>query len=245
MPDMDNLNQLIAAAEVGDDREVKALLDSDLSMDIDGGDRCESTALHHASNKGHLSVVKLLVEKGAIINATNMWEKTSLHNSANNGHLDVVQYLVENGARMEATSNKKRLTPLHLAAQYDHFDVVKYLVEQGADVSAQSEDGKTPYELASKEEIKVLLRSAGEPSARERSNSDRQGRARRNSEAIDADVEQQQRNLASVNAEYERVQRLNDTVKVYIYEHIHMFMYIYVYTYVYLYTGRRRFIYMC
>lgn len=134
-----HLDFLLLAAGSGDVSEVEAILNKHPEIDIDSGDRCESSALHHAAEKGHIEVVKLLIKRGAIVNVTNMWEKTPLHSACNNGHELVVQHLVENGARIEATSNKKRFTPLHLAAQFDHMKIVEYLVQNGADVSAQAE----------------------------------------------------------------------------------------------------------
>lgn len=131
--------QWLDAAGDGNLQLLKDLLHGYPYTDINAGDRCGSSALHYAAEKGRLEVAKFLVDQGATVNVTNMWEKTPLHEAANQGHEEVVMFLVENGARIEATSNKKRFTPLHLASQFGHTSVVEYLVQNGADVSAQAE----------------------------------------------------------------------------------------------------------
>lgn len=57
------------------------------------------SALQMAADKGHLGVVKLLVEKGAEIDYRHPVNKmTALHLAAYSGHDDVVKYLLSKGA---------------------------------------------------------------------------------------------------------------------------------------------------
>jgi ankyrin repeat protein len=44
------------------------------------------TPLHLAANKGHIEVVKLLIEHGAYVNAKNNNGWAPLHEAAYNGH---------------------------------------------------------------------------------------------------------------------------------------------------------------
>lgn len=46
--------------------------------------------LHWASREGHLSIVDMLIQRGARVNATNMGDDTALHLSAAHGHREVV-----------------------------------------------------------------------------------------------------------------------------------------------------------
>ena len=48
-----------------------------------------------ASRKGHLDIVRYLVEQGADVTAEN---NEAVHWASLNGHTEVVQYLVEKGA---------------------------------------------------------------------------------------------------------------------------------------------------
>ena len=54
--------------------------------------------LHHAVKNGHLSMIKLLLERGASINQQDESGNTALHYAAANGKKDAVKYLLEQGA---------------------------------------------------------------------------------------------------------------------------------------------------
>eukprot|EP00976_Prorocentrum_cordatum_P105747 1194322-Prorocentrum_minimum.AAC.2 len=49
------------------------------------------TSLHWAAADGHLSIVKLLIESGADIDATHVAGYTALHEASQRGHYDVVK----------------------------------------------------------------------------------------------------------------------------------------------------------
>ena len=46
--------------------------------------------LHWAAKEGHLSIVEMLLNRGTLINATNMGDDTALHLAAAHGHRQVV-----------------------------------------------------------------------------------------------------------------------------------------------------------
>ncbi len=73
------------------------------------------TALHHACRNGHLEVVKLLVEHGASIEATDDKGMTPILEVAGLGCLDVVRFLEENGCDINAVAADGR-TILHFSA---------------------------------------------------------------------------------------------------------------------------------
>jgi ankyrin repeat protein len=92
-------------------------------------------------------VVKLLLEEGAGVKASDSDGKTPLDAAAQNAHAKVVKLLLEQGAGVKASDSDEK-TPLDPAAQNAHAKVVKLLLEQGAGVKASDSDGKTPLDAA-------------------------------------------------------------------------------------------------
>lgn len=61
-------------------------------------------------------MIKLLVEKGADVNAVNADGNTPLHYAVRYGNERMVQYLKKNGARMDI-KNKEGLSPAQIEAK--------------------------------------------------------------------------------------------------------------------------------
>ena len=53
-------------------------------------------ALTLAASKGHLEIVRLLLQHGALVNAVDNSDSSPLVAAARNGHLDIVGHLVSN-----------------------------------------------------------------------------------------------------------------------------------------------------
>jgi len=103
-----------------------------------------NTALHYATERGHLSIVNLLLEKGENINILNQKHQTPLHLATMRGKkMDLFEYLIERGANLLAEDQNKK-TPLHYAAELGTSKVVQYLVERNANVNAEDQNKKTP-----------------------------------------------------------------------------------------------------
>ncbi|KAH6977638.1 hypothetical protein EDB80DRAFT_265352 [Ilyonectria destructans] len=102
------------------------------------------TDLMVASYYGHRVVVKLLLEKGAKIEAKDSsYGRTPLKWAAHNGHEATVKLLLEKGADVEAKDEHGR-TPLSWAAANGHEAIVKLLLEKGAKIEAKDIWGRTP-----------------------------------------------------------------------------------------------------
>ena len=130
-----------------------------------------STALHEAAQFNHLDEVKLLLKKGAAINAANNVGITPLHLAALAGHTDMVTLLLANKADVKA-KDVFGLTPLHCAAQYGHADTIKVLLANGAAIESKTNtQGLTPLHWAAFwghiEGIKCLLNSGADINARD------------------------------------------------------------------------------
>lgn len=147
--------ELIAAANNGNVKKVKALLDK--GVDANSKDEHRWTPLHFAANE---EVAKLLVGSGADVKAKDNDGRTPLHAAKSR---QVAELLLAKGAELDAKENKYGTTPL-TAAMYRGMGAMssnnedpnklhaKYLkmaelsfffVERGADVNVKDKNGGT------------------------------------------------------------------------------------------------------
>ena len=113
--------ELFEASRTGSVEEVECLLRR--GCDPNGMFESGLTSLHIAAQKGHLSVVEVLVENGAHPNVRTVkrpdipflhFRDSVLHFAGEQGHAAVVEYLLRNGAEADAR-NSEGLTPLNVA----------------------------------------------------------------------------------------------------------------------------------
>jgi len=100
--------------------------------------RGSDTALQAASSSGIIDLVKILVARGAELNAapSEFNGGTALQLSAKNGHTKVAQYLLAKGADANAPGSKEHgHTALEFAAWHGRLDMVQLLINAGADTN--------------------------------------------------------------------------------------------------------------
>eukprot|EP01113_Clastostelium_recurvatum_P039595 TRINITY_DN6059_c0_g1_i5.p1 TRINITY_DN6059_c0_g1~~TRINITY_DN6059_c0_g1_i5.p1 ORF type:complete len:542 (+),score=118.24 TRINITY_DN6059_c0_g1_i5:139-1626(+) len=113
-------------------------------------DKKGRTALHITASSGHLILVSLLLEHGALINsASSLTGTTPLLAAAKCGHITVVQLLVDRGASYDCADKKGR-SALYLAASGGHIELVRYLLERGVSATMANNRGQTPLHRAAK-----------------------------------------------------------------------------------------------
>lgn len=104
------------------------------------------TSLHMASYKGHLPVVKKLVELNANVQAkTKTHGQTPFIFASKEGNLEVVNFLGEHGANVNTKTKKYGKTALHIASHKGHLPVVVELIfNLDANVNCRSNSGCSP-----------------------------------------------------------------------------------------------------
>ncbi|KAE9417909.1 hypothetical protein Angca_003262, partial [Angiostrongylus cantonensis] len=125
--------------------QVRVWLD-DHEHDLNVGDDHAFSLLHWASKEGHVSIVEMLLSRGARVNATNMGDDTSLHLAAAHGHRPIVVKLLARKADVHAT-NEHGMTPLHYACYWGFEQIAEDLIVSGAQIGACNKRGHTPMDV--------------------------------------------------------------------------------------------------
>ena len=163
-----NGQNLFQAATYGDIANVRKYLD--LGANIEVKDYRGLTSLQIACARGHLDVVRLLLDRGANIEAAGgNTGQTSLIMASEDGILDVVKELLDRGANIEAAENRHGLNSLMMASWRGKLNVVKELVDRGANIFAKNAGGVTARHAAERmgfSEIAEFLREKEQAIAR-------------------------------------------------------------------------------
>lgn len=115
-------------------------------------------ALHNAAEKGHIPVVRELVNKaGYDVNGKDRWGRLPLHLAIQSRQVELVHFLLAAGANVNGKDDRGRL-PLHLAIQSNQLEMTVALLTAGADMNARDGAGKTAYNYACLLEDKTILR---------------------------------------------------------------------------------------
>ncbi len=151
------------AVQNGEIDKVKAFLKKEPSLVNSENLTQTRTPLAAASLSDHAGIVRLLLEKGAPVNAKGSTGDTALHWAAQNGNFEIAEMLVKAGAKVNVV-NKFGVAPLYWAAANGHLTVVKLLVGKGAKVNVDCGDGLTPLKGAIKGrhmDVAEFLKSKG------------------------------------------------------------------------------------
>ena len=149
--------QLYAVASQGDLEQVAAALNQGVAIDWRNLNAASTTPLHIAAQQGHEAVVRLLLGRGASIDATDQEHRTALHTAAQQGHEAVARLLLGHGASIDATDHESR-TPLHTAAQQGHEAMVRLLLDRGASIAALDTNNWTPLHSAAQQGHEAVAR---------------------------------------------------------------------------------------
>jgi len=156
-------NRLHDAIEVGDRELAKSILDkTPVTLNMrrtfqqphkPGADDLD-TPLHTAARYERGQIARLLLAKGAKINAKSASGDTPLNFAVAYGHGGVTQVLVKNGAAVNEP-NHSGMTPLHTAAERGRLSLASYLVRHGARKGVKDNAGKLPADHAREFSVKL------------------------------------------------------------------------------------------
>ncbi|MFN7038397.1 MAG: ankyrin repeat domain-containing protein [Alphaproteobacteria bacterium] len=157
-----NLTVLQFAVIIGDEQILDFIISSLDKNKIDELDAENMTALHWAAKVGRYKILSELINKGANIEARDIFHLTPLHLAVSNDKqysFESTKALLENKANIDAKAPDKT-TPLHTAVVKRDKFLVQLLINYNADINAEDKNGNPPiYKAvynADKEIIKLL-----------------------------------------------------------------------------------------
>ena len=96
----------------------------------------------HAAQRGHLAVVRELLDRGAKINMGDRHYNTPLLYASEQGRLAVVKLLLDRGAKINQADDSG-MNAVMLAASEGHLAVVRELIDRGAPINRVDTRGRT------------------------------------------------------------------------------------------------------
>ncbi len=133
------------------------------------GDPFELTAeLHAAARFGCEREARVLIDRGASIDARDREGMTALATAARAGKVTLVGLLIEKGADINARSIN-RSTPLFYAAEADRAEATRVLIDHGADPNISGRSSDRPLAAAAyndaADSVELLLKHGADPNA--------------------------------------------------------------------------------
>lgn len=167
--DNENLDTaLVIATQNGHKRAVEALVGHEnTNLNSRGSSANAMTPLLLATSKGQVDLVKLFLDKGANIEAKDIYGCTPLWISASNGHQGIVSLLLEKGADIKSEDHLG-YNPIWISASNGHQQIVKMLLEKGAQLGIGDYGSMPPVPAHNWQEVVgKLLRQAASLGIRE------------------------------------------------------------------------------
>lgn len=158
------------AAFYGREDAILQLL-AEYGANINNTDRHGNTPLHSAVRKGHLHVVKALIEMGARIDVKNESYMTPYRVAITEGKHDIETYIGAVCGNLIKKDIYGRIS-LHHAAQSGKANIVEFRLNNGANINAQDYSLRTPLHLAAESNntsaVKLLIERGAQINAKDR-----------------------------------------------------------------------------
>jgi ankyrin repeat protein len=115
------------------------------------------TALHLVCWKNLLNIGKLLVERGACLNAKSVSGITPIYLACVFANRELVKFLHDSGAATKETTNRGDTNLHHAVCKADNEEIVEYLLEIGLNPEQPNYSGLTPLELVTQDSNEKLI----------------------------------------------------------------------------------------
>lgn len=142
-------------------RELIAYVDF-AQVDLNRGDITGAAFLHRAEIQEQLTLVEILVKRGADVNLMH-YSYTEpdkgympIHRSTRDGRYEVTRLLLEYGADVNAVDIVGN-TPLHYSLYYKNFKITELLLAYGAQTMLVNKRGHTPLFIAQESEDEDII----------------------------------------------------------------------------------------
>lgn len=132
-------NELYSAIAEGSFSDVEKIIETGVDINYKyKNDRNESehTALHYAVKYREFDIAKLLIEKGADVNAINIYGWHPLLHAVNDSNFALTELLLQNGADIKHENPETGSSCIHYAIGNDDLKIVKLLLKYGANIYA-------------------------------------------------------------------------------------------------------------
>ena len=129
----------------------------ELGVDIHGGNEFNSTPMHYAARSDNVHAIMELYNRGADVNAEHGCSCTPMQGAILCASYDAAKVLYDCRADVNKL-DAQGWTVLHYAACIGKIDRVTMLLQLNADISIVTPEGKTAEQLATKPEVKALLK---------------------------------------------------------------------------------------
>ena len=116
--------------------------------------------MYSASQRGHLAIVKVLLEAGSNVNQARTSNGGSpLYIASENGNVALVKVLIEAGGNVNQATTDNEATPLFMASFNGHVDIVRLLLQHpNIDTNKKTNRGDSPLYIASKKGNVTLVK---------------------------------------------------------------------------------------
>jgi len=164
---------LYKASRDGNIAEVQRLIAEgvDVNSQKDVGFDQFPVPLHGAAERGHVEVIKVLIDaKANIDNAENFYLVTPLHAAAKEGNVEAMKLLIDAKANLNVEdgnkNNPRKWTPLHVATDKGDVEATKLLIDAKANPNAEDRNKMTPLFNAATQGTWHSLARRSDPSCR-------------------------------------------------------------------------------